>query len=59
MGWFDKKEKDSYDSRNHQDNCLYSEIDGQKHDNTNYQYCRFCGGSRPFKWDRCMTCHNN
>ena len=55
MGWFDKKD----DDRSHQDNCKWSEVDHQEWDNKNYQYCRFCGGSRPFKYDRCIVCHNN
>ena len=51
MGWFDDKKDDD---RSHQDNCKWSEVDHQEWDNGNYQYCRFCGGSRPFKYDRCI-----
>ena len=56
MGWFDAKNEDD---RSHQDNCKWSEVDHEEWDNCNYQYCPICGGSRPFKWDRCMTCHSN
>jgi hypothetical protein len=60
MGLFDnKKEDDYYNNRNHQDNCKYSEIDHEEWDNGNYQFCRFCNGMRPFKWDRCITCNHN
>ncbi|MGL5713692.1 MAG: hypothetical protein ACRCXT_22060 [Paraclostridium sp.] len=56
MGWFDNK---SNDDRSHQDNCKWSETDHEEWDNGSYQFCKFCNGMRPFKFDRCMTCHNN
>lgn len=55
MGWFSSKD----DDRSHQDNCKWSEIDKEEWDNDSYQYCPICGANRPFKWDRCMTCHSN
>lgn len=41
MSFFNNFKNDKNDDRSHQDNCLYSEIDSEKWDNGNYQFCRF------------------
>lgn len=59
MGWFDNKEKDSYDSRNHQDNFRGKDQGENDWDNGSYQYCSFCNANRRFIYDRCEHCKNN
>ncbi|MGL5348306.1 MAG: hypothetical protein ACRDA3_13230 [Peptostreptococcaceae bacterium] len=58
MAWFWNNEEENND-RSHYDNCLCSEVDGNKYDNGSYQYCDFCEKYTNFKWDRCDICHNN
>ena len=49
-----KDNKGYYEERNHQDN-FYSDSSY----NNNFQYCRLCGKSQRFEYDRCCVCHSN
>lgn len=59
MAWFWDNNTEENEDRGHQDNFLVSYWDGEKNNNSSYQYCSYCGKNQPFEWDRCSECHNN